>query len=230
MNLDIVELYEAFLDVLRAFRGDFGLERHAVEWKVINEEDEFIRRDIIAQRNLPFHFRNLNFKREQAGIRELFPSHQFFGLLILQLHQSALLEECAQDDITHIFEDNMKGDLPLFRSVDVCHLVLVDPFIQLRPGQLLCVDTAVLHGHMTHLQVVTDAQISAKFGDILDWLVSKLHFTRLVPPSDILSKAIYIDFNPTMFVKNKFEIDILGVSISDAEARSRLAAYFVATV
>ena len=68
MDLHIVELDEAFQDVLRAFQGDFGLERHAVEGNVVDGEREFIRRDMVAQRHLPFHFADLNLKREQSGI------------------------------------------------------------------------------------------------------------------------------------------------------------------
>ena len=107
-----VELDEAFLDVLWAFRGDLGLKGHAEEGKVVDVEGEFIRRDLIAQRHLPFQFADLDLKREHAGVREFFPSHEFFGLLILQLHQPAFLEECAQDDISHVHEYHMECDLP----------------------------------------------------------------------------------------------------------------------
>ena len=41
------------------------------------------------------------------------PSHEFFGLLILQVHQPALLEKCAHDDIAHVLEDGMESDLPV---------------------------------------------------------------------------------------------------------------------
>ena len=116
MNLLVVELDEALLDFLRAFRGDLGLERHAVEGKVVDSEGKFIRRDIVAQRHLPFHLADLDLKREHAGVREFFPSHEFFGLLILQLHQPAFLEECAQDDIAHILKDHMKGDLSVNKT------------------------------------------------------------------------------------------------------------------
>ena len=67
-----VEFDEAALNVLRAFRGDFSLEGHAVEGNVINSEGKFIRRDIVAQRHFPFHFADLDLKREQTGIRKLF--------------------------------------------------------------------------------------------------------------------------------------------------------------
>ena len=72
VDLHIVELDETALNVLRAFRGDFGLEGHAEEGKVVDGEEEFIRRDLIAKRNLPFHFIDLDLKREKARIRELF--------------------------------------------------------------------------------------------------------------------------------------------------------------
>ena len=76
VDLHIVELDEATYDVLGAFRGDFGLEGHAVEGKVVDGEGEFICRDMIAQRNLPFHFADLDLKREHTGIRELFPKEK----------------------------------------------------------------------------------------------------------------------------------------------------------
>ena len=44
------------------------------------------------------------------------PSYKFFGLLVLKLHQPALLEECAQDDIAHILKDHMKGDLSVNKT------------------------------------------------------------------------------------------------------------------
>ena len=53
VDLHVVELYEAFNEVLGALRDDFGLEGHALEGKVIDCEGKFIRRDIVAQRNLP---------------------------------------------------------------------------------------------------------------------------------------------------------------------------------
>ena len=74
MNLHVVELDEATLNVLRACRGDFSLEGHAVEGEVIDGEGEFVRWDIIAQRNLPLYFADLDLDREQALICELFPT------------------------------------------------------------------------------------------------------------------------------------------------------------
>ena len=68
-----VELDEAFLDVLWAFMGDFGLEGHAMERNVVDGEVKFIRRDVVAQRHLPLYFVNLDFEREQTGVRKLFP-------------------------------------------------------------------------------------------------------------------------------------------------------------
>ena len=44
------------------------------------------------------------------------PSHQFFGLLVLELHQPAFLEESAHDDIAHVLEDDMEGNLPVNRN------------------------------------------------------------------------------------------------------------------
>ena len=73
MDLLTVELDDAALDVLWAHRGDFSLEGHSVEGNVIDGEVEFIRRDIVAQRHLPFHFADLDLEREQRGIRQLFP-------------------------------------------------------------------------------------------------------------------------------------------------------------
>lgn len=193
VDLFIVELDEAALDVLGAFKGDFSLEGHAVEGKVINGEVEFIRKDIIAQRDLPLYFVNLDFEREHAGVLELFSSHEFFGLLVLQLHKPALLEECAQDDVAHVHEDDMECDLPLFGSIDVSDLVTMNPFIQLGCGQLLSVHTVVHQGQLVHLQVEANAQLPAKVGDVLDRLFSKLQ------PFDsdrlLLFKAIDPDTN-----------------------------------
>ena len=74
MDLHIVELDEAAVDILGAFRGDFGLEGHVVEGQAVDVEGEFVRRDIVAQCDLPFHFADLDLQREQALIRELFPT------------------------------------------------------------------------------------------------------------------------------------------------------------
>ena len=74
MDLHIVELDEAAFDILGAFRGDFSLEEHAVEGQVIDGEGEFVRWDIIAQRNLPLYLTDLDLDREHAGICELFPT------------------------------------------------------------------------------------------------------------------------------------------------------------
>ena len=111
-------------------------------------------------------------------------------------------------------------NLPLFRSVDVSDPVPADSLLQLGLGQLLSVHTVVHHGQLVHLQVVADAQLPAEFGDVLDRLISKLLLTKRVF-SDLLlrSKAIDEDYNCFVsFVKNEFEIDILGVPISDAKA------------
>ena len=56
VDLHIVELDEAAIDVLWAFRVDLGLEGHAVERNVVDSESEFVGRDIVAQHHLPFHF------------------------------------------------------------------------------------------------------------------------------------------------------------------------------
>ena len=74
VDLHIVELDEAAVDILGAFRGDFGLEGHAVEGQVVDVEGEFVRRDIVAQRDLPFDFADLDLQREQGVICELFPT------------------------------------------------------------------------------------------------------------------------------------------------------------
>ena len=73
MDLHIVELDEAALYVLGAFRGDFGLEGHAVEGQVVDGEGKFVCRDIIAQRNLPLYLTDLDLQREHADICELLP-------------------------------------------------------------------------------------------------------------------------------------------------------------
>ena len=39
------------------------------------------------------------------------PSHQFFGLLVLELHQPALLEVRSHDDVADVLEDHMECDL-----------------------------------------------------------------------------------------------------------------------
>ena len=44
------------------------------------------------------------------------PSHNFFGFLILELHQLALLEVCAQDDVAHVHENDMERDLSVNRT------------------------------------------------------------------------------------------------------------------
>ena len=93
-------------------------------------------------------------------------------------------------------------------------------FVQLGLGQLLSVHTVVHHGHMVQIQVVADSQLPAEVGDVLERLLSKL----------LLAKRVVYDFfclftiNPdpnffAIFVKNELEVDILGVSISDAKAR-----------
>ena len=60
VDLHIVELDEAGIDVLRAFRGDLGLEGHAVERNVVDSDGKFVGRDIVVQRNLHLNFWNLN--------------------------------------------------------------------------------------------------------------------------------------------------------------------------
>ena len=74
MDLHIVELDKAALYVLGAFRGDFGLEGHAIEGQVVDVEGEFVRRDIVAQSDFPFDFADLDLNRKQGVIRELFPT------------------------------------------------------------------------------------------------------------------------------------------------------------
>ena len=44
------------------------------------------------------------------------PTHKFFDILVLKLHQPALLEECGHDDAALIFKDEMKGDLSVNRT------------------------------------------------------------------------------------------------------------------
>ena len=74
------------------------------------------------------------------------------------------------------------------------------------------------HGQLVHLQVEADAQLHAVIGDKLDGLVSKLLLATRVPFVDPLLLAIDPYFNPAKH-KNESEIDIIVVSISDAEAR-----------
>ena len=44
------------------------------------------------------------------------PPHHFFDLLVLELHQPPLLEECGHDDKAHILKDHMECDLPMNRT------------------------------------------------------------------------------------------------------------------
>ena len=98
-------------------------------------------------------------------------------------------------------------NLPLLRSVDVSDLISADPFLQLGLGQLLSVHTVVQHGQLVHLQVVANAQLPAKVGDVLDGLLSKLLFAKR-GVIDHLTLAIYKDVNPIAFNKNESTIDI----------------------
>ena len=63
--------------------GDFGLEEHAKEGKVVDVEGEFICQHTLIQFYLPFNFGNLDLKREHAGIRKPLPFYDFFSLLAL---------------------------------------------------------------------------------------------------------------------------------------------------
>ena len=70
MDLLDNELDKTALDILRAFWGDLGLEWHAVEGKVVDSEGELIRKDLVAQRQLPHHFGGLDPYREQSRVCE----------------------------------------------------------------------------------------------------------------------------------------------------------------
>ena len=98
----------------------------------------------------------------------------------------------------------------------------MNPFIQLWLGQLLSVHTVVQQGQLVHLQVEANAELPAEVGNVLDRIVSKplLILKRGVEDLVLLSMAVDVDINASeFFLKKEFEIDILGVSISDAEAR-----------
>ena len=108
----------------------------------------------------------------------------------------------------------------MLRSVDVSDLVTVNFFIQRGLGQLLSVHTVVQQGQLVHLQVESNAQLPAEVGDELDGLESKpLLAKRGVSDPLLLFKAIDVDDNKVAFDKKESEIDIIGVPISDAEAR-----------
>ena len=44
------------------------------------------------------------------------PSHHFFDLLVLELHQPPLLKECGHDDIAHVLKDHVEGYLSVKRT------------------------------------------------------------------------------------------------------------------
>ena len=48
-----VERNDAFFDVLGGFVSDLGQVRHTVEWLVIDEEIDLVRRCIVIEQNLP---------------------------------------------------------------------------------------------------------------------------------------------------------------------------------
>ena len=136
------------------------------------------------------------------------PTHQFFGLLVLELHQPALLEVRSHDDVADVLEDQMECHLSLFRSIDISDPVTADPFFQLGPGQLLSVHTVVLQGRLAHVQVVADAQLPAKVGDVLDRLLSELLLSeRVASDLILLQEAIDPDENKSA-TKKEFEIDV----------------------
>ena len=68
----------------------------------------------------------------------------------------------------------------------------------------------MLQGQLAHVQVVADAQLPAKFGDVFDGLQSKLLLSeRVVSDRLLLSKAVDKDCNKfAANVKEEFEIDI----------------------
>ena len=130
----VVEHDGSFLDVLRAFGVDLGLERHVEEGHIVDVEQKFARRHIIIQPDLPLQFAMLEPNREHAGVCEFFPSHDFFLLHQLNLQQLALLEEGAGDDVAHVVVDRVEADLSLFSRVSVRGFIPADPRFQPRHG------------------------------------------------------------------------------------------------
>ena len=68
----------------------------------------------------------------------------------------------------------------------------------------------MLQGQLAHVQVVADAKLPAKVGDVLDRLQSKLLLSeRVVLDLLLLSKAVDKDCNKFFAnVKDELEIDI----------------------
>ena len=75
------------------------------------------------------------------------------------------------------------------------------------------------HDQLVPLQVEADAELPAEVGDELDGLASKLLLGNRVASDLLLFMAIDEDRNIFAFDKKESEIVILGVSISNAEAR-----------
>ena len=68
----------------------------------------------------------------------------------------------------------------------------------------------MLQGQLAHVQVVADAKLPAKVGDVLERLQSKLLLSeRVVLDVLLLFKAVDVDTNQFVFnVKEELEIDI----------------------
>ena len=75
------------------------------------------------------------------------------------------------------------------------------------------------HGQLVHLQVEANAQLPSEVSDVLYGLASDLLLgKRGALDLLLLCKAIDPDENMLASYKHEFEIDILGLSISDTEA------------